>query len=166
MLGVSRERASERRSREGQGKGPSVARSQEAHFAYPSRRACSQANFTAILARHLIQTAHSVSSLSYNFDKISTDYVEPHQTKRLPPYQIDSDAALLLFLIHQLGSAHECWASSEPGLSKIWQERMRNKERISSFSLKFGYHSVQHRSNMMHCLREGFEALECLEWYL
>ena len=103
MLGVSRERASE-----GQGKGPSVARSQEAHFAYPNRRACSQANFAAILARHLIQTAHSVSSLSYNFDKISTDYVEPHQTKRLPPYQIDSGAALLLFLIHQLGSAHEC----------------------------------------------------------
>ena len=43
MLGVSRERASERRSRQGQGKGPSLARSQEPHFAYPSRRACSQA---------------------------------------------------------------------------------------------------------------------------
>ena len=34
---VSRERASERRSREG-------PRSREAHFAYPNRRACSQAN--------------------------------------------------------------------------------------------------------------------------
>ena len=107
MLGVSRERASERRSREGQGKGPSLARSQEAHFAYPNRRACSRANIGATLARYLIQTAHIVSSLSYKFDKISTDY-EPHQTKRLPLYQIDSDAALLLFLIHQLGSAHEC----------------------------------------------------------
>ena len=36
MLGVSRERASERRSREGQGKGPSLAHSQEARFAYPN----------------------------------------------------------------------------------------------------------------------------------
>ena len=37
---VSRERASERRSR----KGPSLARSREAHFACLNRRACSQAN--------------------------------------------------------------------------------------------------------------------------
>ena len=41
---VSRECASERRSSEGQRKGPSLARSREAHFACPNRRACSQAN--------------------------------------------------------------------------------------------------------------------------
>ena len=44
MKRVSRERASERRSREGQRKGPSLARSREARFACPNRRACSQAN--------------------------------------------------------------------------------------------------------------------------
>ena len=38
---VSRERASERQSREGQS--PSLARSREARFARPNRRACSQA---------------------------------------------------------------------------------------------------------------------------
>ena len=43
VKGVSGERASKRRSREGQGKGPSLARSREAHFAYPNRRACLQA---------------------------------------------------------------------------------------------------------------------------
>lgn len=37
---------------------------------------------------------------------------------------------------------------------------MRSKEIISSFSLRFGYHSVQHRSNMMHCLREGLLRLQ------
>ena len=42
MKRVSRERASERRSREGSA--PSLARSREAHFAYPNRRACSQAS--------------------------------------------------------------------------------------------------------------------------
>ena len=40
---VSRERASERPSREGQRKGPSLARSREARFACQNRRACSQA---------------------------------------------------------------------------------------------------------------------------
>ena len=39
---VSRECASEQRSREGPA--PSLARSREAHFAYPNRRACSQAS--------------------------------------------------------------------------------------------------------------------------
>ena len=41
---VSRERTSEGRSREG----PSLARSREASFARPNRRACSQANFETI----------------------------------------------------------------------------------------------------------------------
>ena len=39
----SRERASERRRREGPAKTPSLARSREARFAFPNRRACSQA---------------------------------------------------------------------------------------------------------------------------
>ena len=41
---VSRERASGRRSREGQRKGAPRSRSREARFACPNRRACSQAN--------------------------------------------------------------------------------------------------------------------------
>ena len=48
---VSRERASERRSREGQSNpflGPSLARSREARFACPNRRACSQAKLVPL----------------------------------------------------------------------------------------------------------------------
>ena len=47
VKGVSRKRASERRSRKGQGKGPSLARSREAHLAFPNGRACSQASLNS-----------------------------------------------------------------------------------------------------------------------
>ena len=49
MKRVSRERASERRSREGQRKGPWLARSREARFACPNRRSCSQARSSPVL---------------------------------------------------------------------------------------------------------------------
>ena len=52
---VSRERASERRSREGQRKGPSLARSREAHFVCPNRRACSQAIVSFALAQYTLK---------------------------------------------------------------------------------------------------------------
>ena len=52
---VSRERASEQRSREGQRKGSSLARSREAHFACPNRRACPQAIVSFALPQYTLK---------------------------------------------------------------------------------------------------------------
>ena len=51
---VARERASERRSREGQ-RSPLLARSRETRFACPNRTACSQANCNAIALSRFFQ---------------------------------------------------------------------------------------------------------------
>ena len=52
---VSRERVSERR------RAPSLARSRKAHFAYPNRRACSQANNGTLCRTAQIRKLYSIS---------------------------------------------------------------------------------------------------------
>ena len=82
---------------------------------FMSRIYLNKFDFGATLAWHLIQTAHRVSSLRVCRTQRFC------RTKLKLPYRIDTDAALLPYLIRQLGSAYE-WSGicTGPKTNDAW----------------------------------------------